>query len=272
MRLAKLQARFIDILKERGLAHRIAFAEVLNEPDCSDVPGGEEGRRLHTEALGILHDRHPDILISAYLTDPARQNDYDLVPDNTQVFDFHVYAGAAWYFTDLYARTVRDPNFDPNDPKKLDVLRRVLKKDIVSWDTFMKPAQNIRKPWRDVMWLYENLDNDRWDEWMGERFGEWESRIHQTAETLFQNDAKEARRRRLPMVMDEGGFFCPPRLSRFELSQPALAVLDLFADLANRYDYWGFLPGTYCGPEHLTWHENPQWLVRSNERFQHGHR
>jgi len=268
MHLARLQARLIDLLKERGLAHRIAFAEVLNESDCSEVPGGEEGRRLHTEAIRFLRERHPDILISADFSDPGRENNYALFPDNAQVFDFHVYAGAPWYFSDLFGMTIWSPDFDPQNPKKLPVLQRVLKKEIVPWDVFEKPAQNIREFWRKVVWMYENLDNDRWDQWAAERFNLWESRIREHAEKLFYNDAQEAQRRNLPLVMDEGGFFFPPRLSRFELSPPALAILDHMADLAIQYDYWGFLPGTYCGPEHLIWHENPEWLRQINNKFQ----
>ena len=34
--------------------------------------------------------------------------------------------------------------------------------------------------------------------------------------------------------------------------------------------YWGFMPGTYCGPEHLIWTEDPAWLRRVNGRFQAG--
>jgi hypothetical protein len=70
--------------------------------------------------------------------------------------------------------------------------------------------------------------------------------------------------------LDEKGFFYPPRLSRFKLSPTGLSLLDLFADLAVEYDYWGFMPGTYCGPEHLLWHDNLEWQQRTNERFRNG--
>ena len=126
----------------------------------------------------------------------------------------------------------------------------------------MKPAANIRPFWRPIMWLYENLDNAKWDA--------WKDRIWAEARKRFAEDALEARRRQLPLVFDEGGFFYPPRLSQFEVSPAGLSLLDLFGDLAIEHDYWGFVPGTYCGPEHLIWHENPEWLRRTNERFQQG--
>jgi hypothetical protein len=134
----------------------------------------------------------------------------------------------------------------------------------------MKPAANIRPFWRPIMWLFENLDNAKWDMWAVERFREWKDRIWAGARKQFAEDALEARRRRLPLVLDEGGFFYPPRLSRFELLPEGLSLLEFFTDLAVEHDYWGFMPGTYCGPEHLIWRDNPEWLRRTNAKFQKG--
>ena len=266
MHLAEQHDRLIKILKSKGLEQSIAFVEVHNEPDCSELPQGAQSKQLHQEAIAMLRSRHPDILFSGDFT----LHDYSIIPDNVQVFDQHVYAGAQWYFGDLFGQTVFTDKFDPQNPCSSEVLRRVLKDDLVPWDEFMKPAANIRPFWRPVMWLFENLDNAKWDIWVAERFPEWKDRIWAEAQKRFAEDAEEAGRRGLPLVFDEGGFFLPPRLSRFELSPDGLSLLDLLADLAIQYDYWGFLPGTYCGPEHLIWHDNPVWLRQINERFQKG--
>lgn len=266
MHLAEQQDRLITILKSLGLEQAIAFVEVHNEPDCSELPQGEESKKLHQEAIAMLRSKHPDILFSGDFA----LHDYSIIPDNVQVFDQHVYAGAHWYFSDLFGQTVFTDKFDPQNPRSLEVLRRLLRDDLVPWDEFMKPAANIRPFWRPVMWLFENLDNDKWDLWVAERFLEWKDRIWAEARKRFSEDAAEARRRGLPLVFDEGGFFFPPRLSRFELTPDGLSLLDLLADLAIQNDYWGFLPGTYCGPEHLIWRDNPAWLRKINERFQKG--
>ena len=266
MHLAEQHDRLLNILKSKGLEKQIAFVEVHNEPEYSEFPQGEEGKKLHREAVAMLHSRHPDILISGDFA----MHDYSIVPDNVQVFDQHIYAGAMWYFEELFGQTIMNEKFDPHNPRSLEPLRRVLKDDLVPWDEFMKPAANVREFWRPIMWLFENLDNTKWDIWAAERFPEWKDRIWAEARKRFAEDAQEARRRGLPLVFDEGGFFYPPRLSRFELSPAGLSLLDLFTDLAIQYDYWGFMPGTYCGPEHLIWHENPEWLRRTNERFQKG--
>jgi hypothetical protein len=263
MQLARLHDRLLTILKRENLHRNIAFVEVHNEPEHSEFPSGDEGRRLHRDAIGFLRERHPDILVAG---DFSSHND-DIVPDNTQIYDQHVYAGGQWYFEDLYGLTVRHPEFDPANPRATEAVDRVLRDDVIPWDEFMVPAANIRPAWRDVMWLYENLDNDKWDKWVAERFAVWEDRIMFAAREMFAGDAAHARRRGLPLVIDEGGLFYPPGRSRFEISQKGLSVLDLFADLAIEHEYWGFMPGTYCGAEHIVWRENPQWLRSVNDRF-----
>jgi hypothetical protein len=264
MLLAEHHDRLLSILEDAGLDKHVAFVEVHNEPDGSELPIGEEGKRLHSEAIAMLRNRHPGTLISGDFA----SHDYGYVPDNVQVFDQHIYAGAEWYFEKLYGETVLSKEFDPADPKKLEALRRVLKDDLVPWDEFMKRATNVREFWRPIMWMFENLDNARWDEWVAESYPEWEPKIRENAVWRFASDAAEAERRGLPLVLDEGGFFYPPRLARFEVTGEGLGMLDLFCDLAIQHDYWGFMPGTYCGPEHLVWHENPEWLRRINARFQ----
>ncbi|MFH1567430.1 MAG: hypothetical protein ABIL09_05460, partial [Gemmatimonadota bacterium] len=266
MHLAQHHDRLLGILKSRGLAESVAFVEVHNEPEYSEFPRGPEAKRLHQEAVALLRARHPDVLVSGDFS----SHDYAIVPDNVQVFDQHVYAGAAWYFQELYGRTVLDPAFDPRHPRALGPLRKVLRDELVPWDEFMKPAANVRPFWRPIMWLFENLDNDRWDAWVAERFAPWKDRIWSEARQRFDEDAQEAGRRGLPLVFDEGGYFYPPRLSRFEVSPTGLSLLEYLADLAVERGYWGFMPGTYCGPEHLIWTEDPAWLRRVNGRFQAG--
>jgi hypothetical protein len=277
MHLARQFDQLLKLLRGKGLLRNIAFVEIHNEPDASEFPAGdaifqpvactaETSRGLHEEAIGFLRAQHPDVLVSADLT----CHNYALTPDNAQVFDQHIYAGYEWYTQALYGQTVTHPQFDPHQPRNREPLRSLLREDIVPWDEYMMPAQNIRAPWRARHWLYDNLDNTKWDAWVAPRYAEWEARIRERAKQCFAADAAEARRRGLPQVFDEGGLFYPPRLSRFELSPTGLSLLGLFTDLAIEYDYWGFMPGTYCGPEHLVWHDNPDWLGHTNERFRKG--
>jgi hypothetical protein len=264
--MARQHDRLLRMLKDRGLSRWIAFVEVHNEVEYSEFPQGAEGKRLHTESIAFLRERHPEILI----TGDFASHDPAIVPDNAQVYDDHVYAGAALYFDGLYDRTVRHPQFNPQDPRALPAFRQLAKPDLIPWDVFMKPAGNIREWWRPIMYLYANLDNAKFDRWMHDRLAELEPQIKATAEEIMGRDAREAARRGIPAVVDEGGFFYPPLGSRFEESGEGLRFFDFMADLAVRLGYWGFMPTTYCGPEQPLWTVNPGWLKEVNTRFQEG--
>jgi hypothetical protein len=260
MRLASHHDRLLRILKDKGLQQNVAFVEVHNEPDASRFPQGPEGKRLHEEAIAMLRDRHPDILISADYTshNPA------VVPDNTQVYDQHTYTGLYW---SLYSQTVEAKDFDPTNPRKNALLRRLLKDPFVPYEPFMKAAENVgTAAWRPRDWLYYNLDNQAFDAWILEQYMREESALKAAALRMFEGDAKEAARRKIPAVCDEGGYFYPPLNSKFEITSPGTSMFDLQVDLAIRHGYWGMMPTTYCGPEHPIW-ENVQWLRTINQRF-----
>ena len=264
--LARQHERLLKVLKEKGLEKHVAFVEVHNEIEYSEFPKGAEGRDLHREAVASLRAAHPDVLVAG----DYASHDPSIVPDNIQVYDQHMYSGAAMYFENLYNQTVMHGDFDPKEPRALPLLGRLLKKDVMPWDACMKRAANVRQFWRPVIWLYENLDNAAFDAYMLERLPVLEGKIRETAARTFEGDAREAARRGIPTVVDEGGFFYPPYGSRWEQSPQALAYFEFLCDLAIKHGYWGFMPTTYCGPEHPLWQEKAEWLKRVNARFRAG--
>lgn len=262
MCLAQHHDRLLGILKERDLHKNIAFIEVHNEPDFSEFPQGAEGKRLHEEAIAMLRERHPDILVSG----DYGSHDGTIVPDNIQVYDQHTYTGL---YQSLFAQTIQHSSFDPADPKKNELLRRLLKDPFVPYDQFMQAAQNVREFWRSIDWLYCNLDNRAFDEWIVEQYGREKVQLEATARRFFETDSKEAARRGIPAVCDEGGYWYPPLGSKFEITQPGMSMFELQVDLAIQHGYWGMMPTTYCGAEHPIW-QNVEWLRTINNRFQNG--
>ena len=267
MLLAKQHARLLDVLKTEGLEKQVAFVEIMNEPYYSQVAGSRDypgdGQALHEAAIEYLRAKHPDILV-------AHDGEPISIPNNCQVLDLHIYGGSSLYFNHLWKQTIWSEDFKPEDPLSLDALKRVLKEDFTPWDQYMKPAENIREFWRPVMWLYDNLDNEKWDAWAAELYGQHKEQLQEEVKNRYAQKAAEAKLRNLPLVIGEGGFFYPPRLSRFEATQPALDFFELYADLAIEHGYWGFMPHTYIGADTLIWNENPEWLRRINRKFQNG--
>ena len=170
MRLTRHHDRLLNILKERDLHKNVAFVEPHNEANISDFPKQKEGKPGHEEAIAFLRVRNPDILITG---DMAGHHP-NVVPENTQVYDNHMYVG------------------------------------------------------------------------------------------------KEALHRKLPIVMDEGGFFIAPLNSRWEESEQGLAYLEHLYSLAIEHHFWGFLPTSYNGPEAPIWYAHPNWLKQNNTRFLKG--
>ena len=266
MRLAQQHDRLLKILKEKGLEKHVAFVEVHNEVEYSDFPKDQEGRALHQAAITFLRAAHPDILISGdFGTHDAR-----IVPDNVQVYDQHLYSGAALYWDNLYNQTALHPSLDRSNPRKLPLLDRLLKKDIMPWDEFARHTAAVRAFWHPIMWLYENIDNAKFDGYMLQSLPGWELKIRAAATQAFETDGREAARRNIPAVLDEGGFFFPPFGSRWEQSPQALAYFEFLCELAVKHRWWGFMPTTYCGPEHPLWREKPDWLKKVNARFRAG--
>ena len=264
MHLARQHDRLLRVLKVKGLQRNIAFVEVHNEPDASLFPQGATGKRLHEVAIAFLRNAHPDILVSAdYCSHNA-----SIVPDNAQVYDQHTYV-ADLYWSALYGQTIWHKDFDPANPRKIKLLDRLLKDKIVPYAEFVKSAQNVRELWRGIDWLYYNLDNERFDQWILEEYVRREAGLKQRAAQIFEADAREAERRKVPAVCDEGGYFYPPLGSKFELRPPGTSMFELQVDLAIQHGYWGMMPTTYCGPEHPIWND-VTWLRAINGRFQNG--
>jgi hypothetical protein len=188
------------------------------------------------------------------------------VPENAQVYDQHTYVGL---YQSLFAQTFQQKDFDPANPKTNELLRRLLKNDFVPYHEFMKVAQNIREFWRPIDWLYCNLDIPAFDTWILEQYDREKTQLNATAQRFFDGDAKEAARRGIPAVCDEGGYWYPPLKSKFEITYPGLNMFELQVALAIRNGYWGMMPTTYCGAEHPIW-QNVEWLRNINTRFQNG--
>jgi hypothetical protein len=262
MRLTRHHDRLLNILKDRSLHKNVAFVEPHNEANISDFPKQKAGKPGHEQAIAFLRDRHPDILIAGDMAGHHPQ----FVPENTQVYDNHMYAGREVY-NQLFSQTFNHPDFDPDHPRNTPLLDYLLEEHIVPHAEMMQVFQDFVQSRGTRLWMYHNLDISRFDRWMLERLKELNTKIREHANRLFAETAQEARRRNLPMVLDEGGFFIAPLNSRWEESEQGLAFLEHMYRLAIDHQYWGFLATSYNGPEAPIWWANPNWLRENNTRF-----
>ena len=266
MVLARHMARLVDLLKDKDLAGQIAYIEPHNEVDYSGFPRGDEGQALHTEAVAHLHERHPDILVSANFGSSGKVG----TTENSQLYDRHAYVGGAVY-GGLWNKTVFREDFDFENPRKDPLLAKFLEQHIAPYRDFERgmPSAGDEK-WRARFWSYHNINVDTFDRWLTERYAKMQGQLKDNARRVYAKHAGEAARLGLPMVVTEGWFFYSPLYSRFEESEAGLDYFDYLTDLAIEHNLWGFLPSTYNGPEIPLWWACPKWLKQNNTRFLRG--
>ena len=272
IRLAQHMDRLVGMLKEKGLAQQIAWIEPHNEADISDFPLGKENQRLHTEAVAFLRERHPDILVSADLAVIGNIGTLD----NSQVYDHHMYVGKELY-EEFFRRTIRRQDIDLDDPWNDDFLREMLEPNLVPYSTLkenfpLHPESRVygREGWLRTFWIYYNVNIDKFDRWVTEHYERIKDQLWENAAMYYSKHAEEAKRRRLPMAITEGGFFYAPLYSRFEESESGREYYDYLTDLAIKNDVWAFAFSTYNGPEMPVWWSCRKWLTETNRRFLRG--
>jgi len=291
MLLAAQYNRLIEALKRRKLAQRIAFVEVINEynypPIFCAAPGAsrqtfaewiagksptpacsnEQIRERARQAVAFLRERHPDLLITVDYGSALDLANW--APANVQVADHHVYSDG---LTQAFWKAAGIDGIRPGkppEPEKSEFLRRYLKRDRMSWEEIVRRGPHVHEGWLSIAWLYENLDNAKFDEWCLAHHAEYKQRILDSMREKYEAAAAFARARNLPLVVDEGGIIYPPQKSRFVMTAEGRADEEAFSGYAIATGHWGILPTGYTRPDNLTWHDESQiaWLQRQNRRI-----
>jgi hypothetical protein len=258
--LARHMDRLVTMLKEKDLAGNIAWIEPANEVDISDFPKGKENTRLHTEAVAFLRDRHPDILVSASLA----YIDVIGTIDNAQVYDHHLYVGKAIYnpFYEAAGNNI-------DNPMQNELLKELLEPNFTPFSVFRENFP-LGDNWLKTLWAMCNANVNKLDRWLTEKYRRDKASLYANARDYYTRHSQEAKRRGLPMVITEGGFFAPPLYSRFDLSESGLEYLDYLTDLSIKNDVWAFAILTFNCPATPVWWASRKWLTETNKRFLNG--
>ena len=145
-------------------------------------------------------------------------------------------------------QTIWHKDFDPANPRKLKLLDRLLKDKIVPYAEFIKAAQNVRGFWRGIDWLYYNLDNERFDQWILEEYTRREAGLKAAGGARYSRATParpRAGRSRRSATRAATSIRRWDRSSSFARRAPSM--FELQVDLAIKHGYWGMMPTTYCG-------------------------
>ncbi|MBM3189591.1 MAG: hypothetical protein FJZ90_12810, partial [Chloroflexi bacterium] len=238
LHLARQYDRLLTALAQRGLGRQIAFVEVHNEIDSSEVPREEAGQVAAAEAIAYLRARHPALLVTA---DYGRLVPH-LVPDNAQVVDHHIYVQSPMSAV-LERAGCRMPGFP--DFANNAFLRWITKPDPMPWAEFGKRAERVRSSWWPIGYLYHNLDIEKYDWWCLRHYGEYVEWIAHELRSRMKLAGDLGAKRGLPVVVDEGYNFYPPLHSEFIQTAAGRWVFGTAVEEAIASGHWGIMPTGY---------------------------
>lgn len=294
--LARDWDRLLTDLEARGLHRRLAMVEVVNELDCTQVSAAdthahipptyetwrdgtvpaappESQREMARDAVAFLRERHPELLITVDMGVAA--NLAPLAPDNVQVADHHVYSqGITMHIMAEAGVSPWGKHALPYDEDPLasanPVLRSLLKSEIISWNEINRRGKDTKPYWRRFAWFYQNVDQEKYDAWCLNHYGECRERIQNSVEEGFRLGAEFARSHGLPRVVDEGYIMFPPLRSRFLMTPDGRWGEEIGVNAAIAHGYWGILPTGYFRPNTpIPWYDDSQcdWIAGQNRHI-----
>jgi hypothetical protein len=145
----------------------------------------------------------------------------------------------------------------------------MLKPNPKSRNELSRQATRVRRNWWAIAWLYENLDNRKFDEWCQSNYSNCRQRVKASIEKQFQAASDFARERKLPLVVDEGFMLYPPLNSRFVTTPEARWGEELGVNQAIETGHWGIMLSGYFRPNTPVWHDAGQcdWARSVNRRI-----
>lgn len=264
---AKFLHYIICDLKERGLADRIAFAEVFNEADGLDFVNGYGAngltdeeiapfREKHEEAIAWLKEQHPDILFAfdsyTYRTD-LRQ-----APRNMQLYNFHSY----FLWAPLYGNMLEKDHSYVKEKVTMEELRAAA-------DSEYLPGEG----WYRRAWFYANLDPEKIPEaekkmtdTLHEYMEDFRERFRGSLAILKNNLDHELPP--VPVVCGEGVAYSGGyNLVWEEKSEDYWTIIREMMEGYREMGLWGTIVRTCCGPEDPVWNMCPEKLLEMNKIF-----
>lgn len=265
--------RILSLLRENGLDHRIAYAELFNEFDglpftaryghIDDPAKAAHLRDLHERAIARLKAAHPGV---KFAYDVARfPIQRELVPRNADVLAVHPYYLWGIYMDVFEKDSVRGTTKEL--PIAPEAARYLVDKPYSIADVVATRGGNLRtgNDWNARVRLYASLDDAKIPA------------LEQALETALRRDrakyekiladvvadAVAVRNEILPtatLVMSEGVAYCASNRLQFEEhSDLYWEILRGQSKLLRANGFWGAIPRTTCGPE------DPSWGLRAKD-------
>ena len=271
MAFARFLHYILKELEERGLADRIAFAEIFNEVPAvptligeltgEDISGIDFDKK-HKEALAWLQREHPGILFAVDSDDPSAAG-IDRLPSNMQVFNGHNY-----FLWGVYGDTL-----ESGEPKKSEFFKgEITGEDVARSRAGRCSLSETCSPWYTRVAVCNDFDTgtaaaleEHLEKRLGTKRNEFLERLEffcKGYERVLENHPG------LPLICGEGVTYCSSQKVLWE--EHSDAYWDMIRCAMNRYKeigLWGTVIKTCCGPEDPCWYLCREKLRELNEAF-----
>jgi hypothetical protein len=268
--LGVAMGRLITFLKEHQLADRIAYAELHNEVEMTKLREvARAGEDLYVaekpyleEAVALLRDQHPDILITVCYGRAPVTHMRDL-PGNLQVAHFHV------YLYGVLGQLFEELNiWQPARPFPTSLARELLRPDAPSFEAW-QPREG--EAWRleatgvghRLFYLHDWVDPDKWDLWLYEHYQEHREAMRQAMTFRLEMIADWAQQHHIPAVIGEGYVGYTPLLTNFEEGPVGKNIAEHAIETCQRLNFWGIILCSNAAPHHPFW-QDISWQQRMN--------
>jgi hypothetical protein len=268
--LGVAMGRLIGFLKEHHLDDRIAYAELHNEVEVTKLKEvartGEDTyvaeKPYLEEAVSLLRNQHPDILITTCYAHAPETHMHDL-PDNLQVAHFHLYLygvlGQLFHDLDIWGATQLFPT---------SLACELLRSDAPSFDAWMPRAGEAWRleatgVGRRLFYLHDWVDPDKWDLWLYERYQSHREAMRQATTFRLEIIADWARQHNVPAVIGEGYVGYTPLLTHFEEGPVGKNIAEYAIETCKRLNFWGIILCSNAAPHHPFWQDRA-WQQRMN--------
>ena len=282
--------RILQLLRENGLLHVVAFVELFNEfrnlkytitgnPEAITPEEAAAWRPLQEAAYDTLKRNHPELLFAFDSETPWMNK--DLVPRNVDILNYHHYYmwGALYGWLDQSLsgctnRQQKDMAFPPE-------IAYFLRKDRPTYEDIVRERSRYTKirsgfEWTPRMLVYNSLDPAKIPELEQRRSEKFEEKYDDFIPALKDGLAGVIKIRDevlpgAPIVMGEGTTCCTCDKVLFEEHCDKFwSLLEEQALCMRENGLWGTVVRTGCYPMDVSWNMRAESFRKINELFRNG--
>lgn len=280
--LAESMAQLVTYLKDKGLANRIAYAELHNEVEYgkltevlnNELESKESVNQFNEQTYKVMQpyledsilkfkELHPDILFTiGYSLARPKLKFWNYIAENIDVAHFHLY-------NDGVLKALYDEVFEEPFPNK--TAKSMLRDDAPPFEKYRLDEKggwrfNVFPVKTSNFYMFDWCDPVKWDLWLYEHYSAHRESMRLAISNKFDMYSEWAQKRNLPMVIGEGYVGYTPAETNFEEGPVGKDIAEYAIEQALEKEFWGMVLSSICAPHHHFW-KDIEWQQKMNKKI-----